>query len=112
MDHSSAGETLTGCGLRTSGSRSFPLRMDRQLTSSINPLEAALSWIDRGFLPVPVGFRSEKPCNPDDPQGKNWQNLRITAETAPQIFQQASETGGNVRTVATDAPLPHGRHRF
>ena len=64
------------------------------MTAAITPLNAALFWIDRAFLPVPVKFRSKKPYNPDDPEGRNWQDLRITAENAPQYFDGAAQNVG------------------
>lgn len=56
-------------------------------------LDAALFWIDRGYLPVPVRPRSKKPFNPDDPAGARWQDLRITAESAARYFNGEGNIG-------------------
>ncbi len=58
------------------------------------PLESARFWIERGFSPVPVRFRSKVPYNPDDPGDRGWQNLRITAETAGRYFGGAQQNIG------------------
>jgi hypothetical protein len=58
------------------------------------PLDGALFWIQHGFLPVPVGFQSKQPHNPDDPQGRNWQNLRITEVNAPRYFNRTKQNIG------------------
>ena len=44
-------------------------------------LAAALVYIDRGWNPVPVGYRSKKPS-----AGEGWQRVRITASNAAQYF--------------------------
>src|SRR5689334_5785138 len=62
-------------------------------------LRAALEWIDRSYFPVPVKARSKKPFNPDDPEGKYWQDLRITAETASRYFHG---TGQNIGILLGD----------
>ena len=64
------------------------------MNADSKPLEAALFWIDRSFSPVPVRFRSKKPYNPEDPQGRNWQELRVTAEAAPRYFNSAAQNIG------------------
>jgi P4 family phage/plasmid primase-like protien len=56
------------------------------VNADTTPLDAALFWVERTFFPVPVRFRSKKPYNPDDSEGRNWQNLRLTAETAAHFF--------------------------
>lgn len=61
---------------------------------SPDPLDAARFWINLSFLPVPVRLRSKKPYNPDDPHGKGWQNLRITAETAERYFARSPQNIG------------------
>ena len=46
----------------------------------MTPLSSALELITLGFSPIPVPYRSKRPV------GSEWQNLRITAETAPNYF--------------------------
>lgn len=46
----------------------------------MTPLEAALAWIQRGFSPVPVPYRSKKPVV------EVWQRLEVTADSALQYF--------------------------
>ena len=49
-------------------------------------LEVALTYIGRGWNPVPVPYRSKKPVDDE------WQQRVITAETARTILQrQAAE---------------------
>ena len=48
------------------------------------PLEIALSYIDRGWNPVPVPFRSK------EPSGKAWQTRLIDKCTAPHFFNCGS----------------------
>jgi hypothetical protein len=64
------------------------------MNSDTSPLDAALFWIERAFLPVPAKFRSKKAYNPGDPEGRKWQDLRITAETAPQYFNSSTQNIG------------------
>lgn len=64
------------------------------MTAATTLLDAALFWIERAFLPVPVRFRSKKPYNPDDPHGRNWQDLHITADAAPRYFSSAERNIG------------------
>jgi predicted P-loop ATPase len=66
----------------------------REVTPDAKSIDAALFWINRLFLPVPVKPRSKKPYNPDDPEGRDWQNLRITAETAGHYFNGAKQNIG------------------
>lgn len=70
------------------------------MNEDTRPLEAALFWTNRSFLPVPVRYRAKTPYNPDDPKGRNWQNLRITAENAAQYFDGAPQ---NVGVILGDA---------
>ncbi len=64
------------------------------MNSFLTPLDAALDWIGRSYSPVPVRAQSKKPYNPDDPEGKHWQDLRITAETANRYFNGAKQNIG------------------
>ena len=64
------------------------------MTARTKPVDAARFWIKRGFLPVPVKPRTKKPYNPDDPGGRNWQNLRITEETASHYFNGSKRNVG------------------
>lgn len=57
-------------------------------------LDAALRWIGRGFLPVPVRFKSKKPYNPEHPKGEGWEKLRITAENAARYFDGRKQNCG------------------
>src|SRR5437660_10586046 len=54
----------------------------------MTPLEAALGWIERGFSPVPIPYRSKKPVL------ESWQQLDITADTASQFFNVESQNVG------------------
>ena len=49
-------------------------------------LAAALKYIKRGWFPVPIKPGCKKPWNPDRPDGQEWEQLIITAETAPKYF--------------------------
>jgi len=51
-------------------------------------LDIALSYIDRGWNPVPVGYRSKKPI------GDAWQRHRITRENAHSQFNGADQNIG------------------
>src|SRR5579864_6647296 len=64
------------------------------MKADASPLDAALFWINLGFLPVPVKFRSKKPCNPDRPDGNQWQDLRIDRETASHYFNGVRQNIG------------------
>lgn len=59
-------------------------------TDRRDALSAALDWIRRGFRPLPVKPRSKKAYNPDHPEGKEWQTLRVTEETAQKYFKDDS----------------------
>ena len=49
-------------------------------------LGAALDLIARNINPVPVAYPSENSRGKNPIAGEGWQNLVITAETAPQYF--------------------------
>ena len=51
-------------------------------------LDAAITWIQKGFSPVPVPHRSKRPVL------KEWQRLEITTEGASQYFNGASQNIG------------------
>lgn len=54
----------------------------------MTPLDAAITWIQKGFAPVPVPHRSKRPVL------KEWQRLEITTEGASQYFNGASQNIG------------------
>ena len=54
----------------------------------MTPLDAAITWIQEGFSPVPVPHRSKRPVL------KEWQRLEITKEGASQYFNGASQNIG------------------
>ena len=54
----------------------------------MTPLDAAITWIQKGFSPVPVPHRSKRPVL------KEWQRLEITTEGAAQYFNGASQNIG------------------
>jgi P4 family phage/plasmid primase-like protien len=54
----------------------------------MTPLEAALNLAQRGFLPVPVPYRSKRPTL------EGWQRLEITADAAPQYFSDQPQNIG------------------
>lgn len=60
----------------------FEVRID------MTPLDAAITWIQKGFSPVPVPHRSKRPVL------KEWQRLEITTEGASQYFNGASQNIG------------------
>jgi len=51
-------------------------------------LDVALSFIARGWNPVPIPHRMK------GPRGDGWQNRRIDAETAPRFFNGAPSNVG------------------
>lgn len=51
-------------------------------------LNAATTWIQKGFSPVPIPHRSMRPVL------KEWQRLEITTEGAAQYFNGASQNIG------------------
>lgn len=57
-------------------------------------LQGAIFWSKLGYSPIPVQFRSKKPYNPEDPDGKGWPGLRITAANAPQYFDRTPSNIG------------------
>ena len=56
--------------------------------ANMTALDAALSWIRRGFSPVPVPSKTKRPIL------DNWQKLEITAETASQYFTDQAQNIG------------------
>lgn len=54
----------------------------------MTPLRAALTWIEKGFSPVPVPHRSKRPVL------DGWQHLEITVDTASQYFNSAPQNIG------------------
>jgi putative DNA primase/helicase len=54
----------------------------------MTPLDAAITWIQKGYSPVPVPHRSKRPVL------KEWQRLEITTEGASQYFNGASQNIG------------------
>jgi hypothetical protein len=56
---------------------------------------AARDYLDRGYLPIPVPFRQKAPCF------KNWQALRVSAETLPRFFPD--QYAGNIGLLTGDA---------
>ena len=46
----------------------------------MTPLDAAITWIQKGFSPVPVPHRSKRPIL------QGWEQLEITTDAAPQYF--------------------------
>jgi hypothetical protein len=54
----------------------------------MTPLDAAITWIQKGFSPVPVPHRSKRPVL------KEWQRFEITTEGASQYFNGASQNIG------------------
>lgn len=71
------------------------------------PLETALSYVRRGWNPVPVGFREKRPTT-----GEGWPTVRVTAENAAQHFNGAPQNIGvqlgaasnNLRDIDLDCP--------
>src|SRR5215472_13047697 len=51
-------------------------------------LESALWWIARGCAPVPVPYKTKAPIL------DGWQQLRVTADMAPQYFNGALQNVG------------------
>ena len=46
----------------------------------MTPLDAAIAWIQKGFSPVPIPHRSKRPIL------KEWEQLEIATDAAPQYF--------------------------
>jgi hypothetical protein len=63
----------------------------------MNALDIALSYINRGWNPVPVKPRSKKPL------GEGWQTRSLTAETAEQFFN-----GAELNVGVQLGPRSHG----
>ncbi len=61
----------------------------------MTPLEHALEFIGRGWAPLPVPYRTKKPTL------KEWQALRLTAETAPQHFNGQPQNVGVILGAAS-----------
>jgi hypothetical protein len=53
---------------------------NRTEARTMTPPDAALGWIKRGFLPVPIPFRSKRPVI------ERWPALRITRADVPRYF--------------------------
>jgi Protein of unknown function (DUF3987)/Bifunctional DNA primase/polymerase, N-terminal len=60
----------------------------RQQPSLSPAAAAAASWIERGYLVVPIPLREKKPAI------KDWPNLRITAKDLPTYFKGAEQNIG------------------
>ena len=54
----------------------------------MTPLEAAESWIDRGFLPIPIPHREKAPVL------DGWQKLRLSRHDLPGYFNGAQQNIG------------------
>ena len=54
----------------------------------MTPLEAAESWIDRGFWPVPIPHREKAPVL------DGWQKLRLSRHDLPGYFNGAQQNVG------------------
>ena len=78
-------------------------------TLKVNPfpassmLDAALDLIDRNINPVPVSYPSERSRGKNPIAGEGWQNVVITAETAPQYF-----TNGKINLGGMMGALSNG----
>jgi putative DNA primase/helicase len=69
------------------------------------PVNAAISYMEKGYCPIPVEAKSKKPIN------KEWQKLKISQEEAPEYFSNNSNIGivlgtasGNLVDVDLDHP--------
>ena len=58
-------------------------------------LAAARDYIERGWAPIPVPFRTKGPLLDE------WQTLRINAETAPNFFNGAPQNIGIILGAAS-----------
>jgi len=54
----------------------------------MTPINAAIAWIQRGFLPVPVPHRSKRPVL------TAWQKLEITIHAVTQYFSEVPQNIG------------------
>lgn len=66
------------------------------MSTNFIPLDIALDVISRGYAPVPVSLKTKKPYLDE------WQNLRITAETAPEYFNGSKINVGAIMGPASD----------
>jgi hypothetical protein len=57
-----------------------PLLFRSKVRIKMTPLDAAIAWIQKGFSPVPIPHRSKRPIL------KEWEQLEITTDAAPQYF--------------------------
>jgi hypothetical protein len=67
------------------------LQARRSLGAGAAPLGIALEYIARGWAVIPVPYRCKRPLMED------WQELRITEETAPQWFNGSDMQNVGVR---------------
>src|SRR3954470_16443445 len=72
-------------------------------------LEAARSWIDRGYHPIPIPYRKKKPVT------KTWQELRLTHETATAYFSTGATNlgiilGDEYGSADVDCDCPEAIH--
>ena len=58
-------------------------------------LAAARDYIERGWAPVPVPFRTKGPLL------EEWQNTRVDAETAPNFFNSGLQNIGIILGAAS-----------
>lgn len=52
----------------------------------MSPLETALSYVQRGWCPIPL------PISTKEPIGREWQKLRIDASNVDQFFSDSVAT--------------------
>ena len=57
-----------------------PLFFRSKARINMTPLDAAIAWIQKGYSPVPIPHRSKRPVL------KEWEQLEITTDAAPQYF--------------------------
>ena len=57
-----------------------PLFFRSKVRINMTPLDAAIAWIQKGYSPVPIPHRSKRPVL------KEWEQLEITTDAAPQYF--------------------------
>src|SRR5688500_5752921 len=70
----------------TLGGTSFFFVLEERI--DMTHLEAAITWIQKGFSPVPVPHRSKRPVL------QGWEQLEITTDAAPQYFNGNSQNIG------------------
>ena len=58
-------------------------------------LSAARDYLERGWAPIPVPFRTKGPLLDE------WQTLRINAETAPNFFNSGPQNIGIILGAAS-----------